>query len=276
MGHRASSSAAKGLRLSHDLEKGKRKSLVCYNSSHLWVPSSPLEHLFFLLFFFLTNGFSCFNWINGDRQRIEGSTDQQIERNRRGKSVSLGASVGKLIKFNCLAWQRTGGCDAGRLRVSKYLWKGFSNPKWVDLFSASFSSTSSASSSSSWASCEKVGKLQAQQQLSKCYVQWKMDVARGRQAQRQRDVQTDRQADRQAYRGTDRQTETDRPTIGGRTPAKSCRCNFLSRPATFPSEILLPFVYRIYLRYFAYYDIIIIIIIGMCARCLCVCACVSA
>lgn len=91
-------------------------------------------------------------------------------------------------------------------------------------------------------------------------------VARGRQAQRQRDVQTDRQTDRQAYRGPDRRT------IGGRTPAKSCRCNFLSRPATFPSEILLPFVYRIYLRYFAYYDIIIIIIIiGMCARCLCVC-----
>lgn len=100
-------------------------------------------------------------------------------------------------------------------------------------------------------------------------------VARGRQAQRQRDVQADRQTDRQTGMQWDRQT--DRPTIGGRTLAKSCRCNFLSRPATFPSEILLPFVYRIYLRYFAYYDIIIIIIIiGMCARCLCVCECVSA
>lgn len=94
MGHRASSSAVKGLRLSHDLEKGKRKSLVCYNSSHLWVPSSPLEHLFFLLFFFNERVFV----FQLDQRRS--ATDRRFDR-----STNRTQSKGEKCFFGCVSWK---------------------------------------------------------------------------------------------------------------------------------------------------------------------------
>lgn len=94
MGHRASSSAAKGLRLSHDLEKGKRKSLVCYNSSHLWVPSSPLEHLFFPFFFFNERVFV----FQLDQQRS--ATDRRFDR-----STNRTQSKGEKCFFGCVSWK---------------------------------------------------------------------------------------------------------------------------------------------------------------------------
>lgn len=92
MGHRASSSAVKGLRLSHDLEKGKRKSLVCYNSSHLWVPSSPLEHLFFSFLFFMFSLFSIERVFVFQLDQRQSATDRRFDRST-NRTQSKGGKV---------------------------------------------------------------------------------------------------------------------------------------------------------------------------------------
>lgn len=116
MGQRASSSAVKGLRLSHDLEKGKRKSLVCYNSSHLWVPSSPLEHLFFLFYFFMFSLFSIERVFVFQLDQRRSATDRRFDRST-NRTQSKGGKVFPWVRqlenwLSLIVWPDSGQGDA--------------------------------------------------------------------------------------------------------------------------------------------------------------------